>query len=930
MADISLVPGYSGEGAEQTELVTTKLFIPLTSSVLVARPHLLHSLNEGMHKKLTLICAPPGFGKTSLLAEWSVQQRRQGEQSMSIAWVSLDAGDNDPIRFWHYVLTAFQRLAPHIGEEALLWLLSPAPPSIEVILTSVINRLATGTDEVVLVLDDYHVIEASAIHLTLTFLLEHLPPRLHLLLSSRSQPPLPVARWRSRGQVSELHTDDLRFTPSEGEDFFHSVAGLHLTAEEVTTLVQRTEGWIAGLQLAMLSLKGHHEQAQFIRAFSGSHRYILDYLSEEVLGQQPEAVQTFLLQTSILDRLNGSLCDTVTSRQNSQSMLEYLERANLFVVPLDEERNWYRYHHLFRDLLRHHLRRSRPEQIPELHVRAANWYERQGLVAEAVSHALAAPAYSQAMRLIEQVSLTMLYQERGTLRQWIEALPSEQLKHRPRLCLTYAALLATSLDFEATETYLQLAEHSLPGVPEGEETIAVQQMLGEINSLRADLACDRGEIVEAIALCRQALEDIPRDHALLRGKLTLTLGVAYVYQGKIEAAQQALTEAVNLSQAAGNLYGMIQALYRLGWMHMFVGNIRLAYNSYQHALHIVETHPAYSRSPYASLLSIFAGGILAEWNELDSAAQLLSAGIALAEQIELNPIPLEVSYTLLASVRQAQGRMEEAEALMQRVEQIAQQHNMKVLMEAKIVSYRVSLWLAQGKLDAAIQWAEHYRSRLKSDSALSFVSEIEGLALAEVLLAQSRAGRQWPSASPLEEALHVVEQVRHVAEDGRRMAHLLEACVFEALIQQAQGHDEQALETLKKVLRLAEPEGHVRLFVDKGPPMTQLLQQVAASGGASPYLTRLLEAAGVPGSEKKDPHFPKSDAAFPWLEVLSEREVEVLRLLSSGASNTRIAQMLVVSTSTVRTHLRHIYDKLGASNRTQAVARAREFHLLSS
>ncbi len=755
MADISLVPGYPGEGAKQTELVTTKLSIPLTSSVLVARPHLLHSLNEGMHKKLTLLCAPAGFGKTSLLAEWSVQQCRQHEQSLSIAWVSLDADDNDPFRFWRYVLTALQQLAPSIGEEALLWLLSPAPPPIEVILTSVINRLAAGTDEVVLVLDDYHVIEASAIHQALTFLLEHLPPRLHLLLASRSQPPLPVARWRSRGQVSELHTDDLRFTPSEGADFFHAVAGLHLTAEEVTTLVQRTEGWIAGLHLAMLSLKGHHEPAQFIRAFGGSHRYILDYLSEEVLGQQPEAVQTFLLQTSILDRLTAPLCDAVTAQQNSQSMLEYLERANLFVVPLDEERSWYRYHHLFRDLLRHHLRRSRPQQIPELHLRAANWYERQGLVAEAVSHALAAPTYQQAMRLIEQVSLIMLYQERGTLRQWIEALPSEQLKHRPRLCLTYAALLAASLDFEATETYLQLAERSLQGAPEGEETMAVQQMLGEIDSLRADLACNRGEIAEAIALCRKALEDIPRDHALLRGKLTLTLGVAYVYQGEIEAAQQALTEAVNLSQAASNLYGMIQALYRLGWMHMFTGNIRLAYNSYQYALHIVETHPAYSRSPYASLLSIFAGGILAEWNELDAAAKLLSAGIALAEQIELNPIPLEVSYTLLAAVRQAQGRMEEAEALMQHVEQIAQQHNMKVLSEAKIVSYRVSLWIAQGKLDAAIQWAEHYRSRLKSESALSYVSEIEGLALAEVLLAQSRAGRQWPSASPLEEALQV-------------------------------------------------------------------------------------------------------------------------------------------------------------------------------
>src|SRR5215471_6930413 len=345
MAEISLIRGHPGGVPQQTALVTTKFSIPPVPATLVARPHLLQRLNEGVQQKLTLLCASAGFGKTSLLAEWCAWQARHSDHPRPIAWVSLDASENDPGRFWRYVLTALQRLAPQIGEEALPWLQSPEPPPMEVILTSVINTLAAGTEQVVLVLDDYHVIEATPIHQALTFLLEHLRAQMHLMLASRSQPPLPLARWRSQGQVNELYTADLRFTVEEAAAFLHRATGHPLPPEAVATLEQRTEGWIAGLQLAALSLKGRDESAQFIQAFGGSHRYVLDYLSEEVLRQQPEAVQTFLLQTAILDRLSAALCEAVTGQQDCQALLEYLEQANLFVVSLDNERTWYRYHH---------------------------------------------------------------------------------------------------------------------------------------------------------------------------------------------------------------------------------------------------------------------------------------------------------------------------------------------------------------------------------------------------------------------------------------------------------------------------------------------------------------------------------------------------------------------------------------------------------
>ena len=931
MSEISLIRDHPQGTWPQTSLITTKFYIPPIIPTLVARPHLLQRLNEGVQKKLTLICAPAGFGKTSLLAQWCAGlHTRHSDHPISIAWVSLEAGEDDPQQFWRYVLTALHSFAPQIGEEILPLLQLPDPPSIELLLTRVINTLAVTREEIVMVLDDYHVIQAAAIHQSLTFLLEHLPPHLHLILAGRSQPPLPLARWRSRGQVSELLSDALRFSVEEAQAFLQKATGRSWPAEAVVVLFQRTEGWIAGLQLAALSLKGRSESTEFIRAFAGSSRYVLDYLSEEVLRQQPEAVQTFLLQTSILDQLSALLCDAVTGQHGSQAMLEHLEQANLFVVPLDDEQNWYRYHHLFRELLHHRLRRSSPELVPQLHQRAADWYEQQGLPDPAVKHALAASEYGQAMRLMEQAAPSMLHQERNTLRQWIEALPAEQLKASPRLCIAYAVLLAANFQLGTVERYLEWAETSLQERPKDELAGQVQQMLGEIDSIRADLACNRGELPQAIALCHQALERLPRERVFLRGSINLTLGVAHVYHGEMMAARDALIEALELSQAAGNVYNVLHSLCRLGWMYMMQGQSHQPYHSFQRALHLVETHPQFKRSLHVSLIYIFMGEILREWNELDRAAHMLKQGIEICEQNGFDTGSLGAGYTILAQVKQAQGAMDEAIALMQKLEQIIQLHGKKILFESRISLCQVRLWIAQGKLESAIQWKQENRSILCTQGSPSHLYEIQCLALAQVQLAQSRAGRYLPAEHPLQEALHLLEQARSRAEVSGRMGHVVDALVLQALVLQAMGNLPQAIQALQEALVLAEPEGYVRTFVDEGPPMAQLLQQLVASGGAWPYVTRLLEVLGIPTNQQQDTHSLQSCVQTAPLESLSEREVEVLRLLGSSRSNAEIAQTLVVSMNTVKTHLQHIYGKLGVINRTQAVARARELHLLSS
>ena len=925
---------HSSRVLQQDPLLATKLYIPPAPSKLVLRPHLVEQLDEGIQGKLTLICAPAGFGKTSMLCEWYAVHPKN---VASVAWVSLDVSDNDGRRFWSYVFAALERLHPDIVEDAFVLLRSPQPPSMNVILTTLINALLAIQGQIILILDDYHVITEPSIHQAMSFLLDYLPPQMHLILASRSDPPLLLSRLRSNRTLTELRTDDLRFTNEETKLFLQLMTGSIPPTETIATLEQRTEGWIAGLQLAALSLKGRTNSTNFITAFAGSHKYILDYLSEEVLRQQSDAIQTFLLQTAILDRLSGPLCNAVTEQSNSQTILEQLEQANLFIVPLDDERGWYRYHHLFTEVLRRQLQYTHPDMLPRLHQRAAIWYEQQGLITEAMRHALAATDFERAVRLIEQATIRMLLQgERNILQQWLQALPSELLQRHPRLCITYAMLLAYNVQLDAAESYLRLAEAHLLPSPEGEMPPDVLEMLGEIDGIRADLARHQGDIPRAIALCRQALERIPQDNVFLRGNINLNLGAAYAYNGDMEAAQQALTAAVELGQAAGNLHGVLYALYRLTWQPVHQGQLRQAYNNAQRALQFVETHPELRKSPDVGLIYSVMGGVLHEWNKLEAAAEALIEGITLCEQNGVEMAVVGGAYTTLAQVRQDQGAADQASVLMQQAVQGIHNRRTTVLFSARIPFHQVRLWIAQGKLDDAFQWLLEYGPKLHLSGVLSYQQEIEYLTVVRVLLAQSQRGQPLPYGWSLKQVLHLTEQIAEATEAKKRWGHVIEALVLQALLLQAQGDPSSALTILRRALTLAEPEGYIRIFVDEGQPMAALLQRALEAGILHAYVITLLHAFGVQPEVQQEEtvplqqsSLPLSDSTlYPLLEPLSERELEVLRLMAAGRSNSEIARALSVSVGTIKTHLKHIYGKLGVHTRTQAIAHARELRLL--
>jgi LuxR family transcriptional regulator, maltose regulon positive regulatory protein len=931
MAELSMMPGSSDEIRQRNPLLATKLYIPPTRPKFVFRPHLTLRLSEGIQGKLTLLCAPAGFGKTSLLSEWYARHATQATDVDASAWVSLDSSDNDPVRFWSYVLAALERAYPGIGDTLFGLLQSPEPPAMQLILTMLINALLTYPGRILLILDDYHVITTPSIHEGLTFLLDHLPPQLHVILASRSDPPLPLSRLRSSGQLSELRADELCFTLDETVAFLKMAIDQHFPEETALLLEQSTEGWIAGLQLIALSLKGRANNIAFINTFTGSHRYILDYLSQEVLHQQPEAIQRFLLQTSILERLSGPLCDAVTGQRNSQEVLEQLEQANLFIVPLDDERGWYRYHHLFNDVLRRHLQQTSPEQIPTLHCRASAWYEQRGFIPEAVGHALAVASYEQAAQLMEQVANRMLlHGERSTLRQWIQSLPAEYLPHHPRLCITYAVLQAYNLQLDAAEPYLQMAEAHLQNLPGRETTSEAEEMLGEIDGIRAELAARlQGDYIRAIALSHQALARIPRENVFQRANINLNLGFAYIYTGG--PAQQALMEAAKLSQATGNLHGVLYAYHYQARLHINQGKLHEAYSDCQRALQLVKDHPAQKRSEH---IYITLGDILREWNMLDAATQALKKGIECCEQIgDMGLMGIGCIY--LARVKQALGAQDEALLLMQQSEQITQNRKFTGVRN-NLLPYYARLWLAQGTLDLAARWAQEHRQQ--DTSLLTHQLALDSLTVVRVLLALSRSGKALPDRDVLAEALRLVQQIQQAALADGRHSYAIEAFLLQALVLQEQGKLQEAQKVLQQALTRAEPEGYIRLFVDEGAPMAALLQQVGEKGIASAYTSTLLKALGIEenaqqgGKMSSPPPRPLANSSeeADLLEPLSERELEVLHLIAEGRSNEEIARALCVSIGTVKTHLRHIYDKLDVHTRTQATARGRKFHLLPS
>jgi LuxR family maltose regulon positive regulatory protein len=872
-----------------TPLLKTKLHIPTIRSELVSRPRLVERLDEGFRRgcKLTLVSAPAGSGKTTLLSEWATQCRQP------VAWVTLDEGDNDPFRFFAYLLATLQRIGPDIGQTAQVMLQAPQPPPPESLLTSVINDIADTPQPFILVLDDYHVIEAKPIHEALAFLLDHLPSQMHLVLTTRADPPLPIARLRGRGQLSELHAADLRFTRNEVTAFLNEVMKLDLSAEHVAALERRTEGWIVGLQMAALSIRGRKDISGFVEAFSGSNRFILDYLVEEVLEQQPGDVQEFLLKTSILKRMTAPLCDLITDRDDSQSILESLEAANLFLVPLDDERCWYRYHHLFADLLHHHLQREKPDLVPRLHRRASEWYEREGLITEAVGHALTCGDFERAAYLIQEAGwATFTRGEMTTILGWIAALPHHVVWANPQLGVLHAWAMAKSGELDG-------AEHSL-------REFDGDGFRGEVTAVRAYVAGVRGDLTQAVELSQRALALLSAENLVVRAIVAQNLGVAYHWNGDPAAAIRALTEAIALSHAAGQSFQTLTAMAILGRAYEMQAALRQAMETYQEALKLGcggDRRPA----PFACMAYVGMASVLYEWNDLDAAKQHALEGVRLSKLGGF--IAYQVSgHDLLARVCEAQGDRDSALKNIEQADRLGQGSDY-ALVTALVTDLRVRLWLAQGNLMAAARWAQE--RQLQPADELDAASEIEETAVARTLVVQDR----------LDEALSLLASLLEAAQAAGRTADVIKVRALQALAFQAQGDEGRALSALEHALYLAEPEGYVRTFVDEGEPMARLLCRALAEGIASGYASRLLAAFG------ESPQ-ATSPAVQGLVEPLTERELVVLRLVACGLSNREIARDLVVAVSTVKSHINHIYGKLGVKSRTQAVARARTLELL--
>jgi len=905
----------SSIGMSSLPLLTTKIAVPPTRLNIVPRPRLAQLMNAAIQGPLTLLIAPAGWGKTTLIHTWHADAEHG---AWPLAWVSLDAGDNDPSRFWTYVITALNALNPGVGGTPLTLLNASSPPPIEAVFTSLLNALTYLSTQTVLVLDDYHLIETQLIHDALAYFVEHLPANVHLVLASRSDPLLPLARLRARGALCELRALDLRFSVEETTAFLREVMGLPLSAEQVAALQARTEGWIAGLQLAALSLQDREDVAGFITAFTGSHRYVVDYLVEEVLVRQPEDVQDFLLQTCILDRLCGPLCDAVRGRDDSQARLAQIERSNLFLVALDEERQWYRYHHLFAEVLLTRLRQTHAALVPELHRRASDWFEQHQLFDEAVTHVLAIPDIERAVRLIEQHGWSSRFQ---TLLGWLNRLPDAFVRSQPYLCIIHAVTLMLMHQLKRAAARIQDAERCLE-----EEMPADQRrtILGVIAASRGILARLLGDYERAIPLARQALELMPETEETLlmriayRGTL-LTAASAYLVDGDMTPATERQVEATEAFMRGHPM--ALRSIANLARLQLLQGKLRQAARTIEQVIHLAPGHAELQALLNGADYYFILGDLLREWNQLDRAEQQLMQGMDLDQgTVTAEAEMITRGYLAFARLQQACGQGTRALQTLDAFAQLAHQRGFAPTLLAHGAAVRAQVALAQGDLAAAIRWTE--TSGLSTTDALSYPRERAYLTLARVRIAQ---GQAQPMGSFLPEALGLLERLLEDAESKARMSSVIEILLLRALALQAQGEQDEALRTLGPALALAEPEGYVRLFLDEGAPMLILLRQAYVRQVTLGYVVTLLEAAG----EQVIPALHRSTSSSSQLmDSLTAREREVLRLLVDGASNREIANHLVLSVNTAKKHVWNICGKLGVQSRAQAIAKARTLQLL--
>ncbi|MBN1978693.1 MAG: AAA family ATPase [Anaerolineae bacterium] len=901
-----------------TPLLATKLYIPPPRPNLVLRPRLIERLDEGLRqgRKLTLVSAPAGFGKTTLVSEWI-----HTSGTRRVAWLSLDEGDSDPGRFFTYLVAALQGIDPAIGQE-VQHLLEAAQPSIEPLVAALINDIAAAPAPIVLVLDDYHTLTEPAVHRAVALLLERQPPSLHLVIVTRHDPPLPLPLLRGRGEITEIRQNNLRFTAEEVAAFLERSMGLHISPSGGAALEEHTEGWIAGLQMAALSMQNRDEEgaARFIDGFSGRHHFILDYLTDEVLRQQPEPMQAFLLCTAILERLCGPLCDAVRfgvaetprssfgtaavldSAFSGQQILEYLERANLFIVPLDDERHWYRYHRLFSDLLRVRLLETQPGRSIELHRRAAVWHDANGFAAEAIRHALEAGDSSLAADVAERAARKITTWSRldaATFLDWLDALPQEAVRARPWLRLFASRSLYVTGRREAGERMLDDFERSL----EKGDSPETAHLLETVAADRASYAVVRGEVAQAADYARRALARLPEDSPS-RARPASILGLAALRAGWVAEAREAFSQAIAVIKAAGIPFAAAPLMCNLAEVQFVQGQLRRAAQTCEEAAQMGTLDGA--PTPSVGFVGLEMAQIAYEQNDLEAAEHHIVTGLELLRRGRI-ALGLERVYATLARVRQAQGDGEGATVAIQKATEIVKGHDIPYL-SILVSAYQTRLWLAQDRTELAGRWARDYRKVGETE----VLREFEDLTLARVLLAQDVPN----------EALALLQKLLPQAESAGRMGRAVEMYALQALALQMLGEGKRALDGLARALELAEPEGYARLFVETGEPMAALLREAAARGVAPAYVTGLL------GAFSPSAHASITSYAQPLAEPLTERELEVLHLIAEGLTNPEIAQHLFISLPTVKSHARNIYGKLGVHRRRQAVAQARALGIL--
>lgn len=921
--------------------LATKLYIPSSRARLVRRPRLLERLDAGAPRPpgVTLVAAPAGFGKTTLVGEWVVGSGRP------TAWLSLDEADNDLARFLTYLVAALQTIAPNIGPGILdlLQTSSPQPSLVESILTAVLNEVAALSNDpaalptdakpgFILVLDDYHTIHTNAINMALSFLIEHMPPHMHLVIATREDPPFPLARLRARGQLTELRAADLRFTPAEAAEFLNQVMGLSLTAADVGKLEDRTEGWIAGLQLAALSMQNHQDVHGFIKAFAGDNRYIVDYLVEEVLQRQPEPIRCFLLQTAILDRLIGSLCAAVTGQQDGKARLEALERGNFFVVPLDENRHWYRYHHLFAEVLRVHLMADLPEQVSTLHGRASLWYEQHGSANDAIHHAIAALDFERAANLIERAIPQMRRsRQESTLLGWLQALPNELLRIRPVLSAHYAWVLLAQGMMDGVETRLQDAERALDRLAEGDarlqnpksEPVVTDErerrrLPGSIAVFHAGRSLALGDVQATVRYARQALELASEEDYLERGAAAALLALAAWANGDLNGASRFYPESIQRLQQAGHITDAIGCTLSLADICITQGRLREAMRIYKQGLQLAMAHGGLVLRGAADM-HVGMSELYREHNDLDAATEHLLKSREFGEFTGL-PQNRYRWRVAMARIRQAQGEFASALELLSEAEHLYMgdfSPNVR-----PVAAFKTRAYIAQGRLDEGLAWV--HTQELSAGDTLSYPQEFEHVTLARVLLAQYRRDRV---DRALKEAIELLDRLLKAAEAAERMGSALEILVLQALAHQMRGDLHAALIPLQHALILAEPEGYARVFLDEGPAMAQLLREAETRGSMPGYAGRLLGATEGDRYERAGaPRLPSPQTTL--VEPLSQRELEILRLFNTDLSGPEIARELVIALSTLRTHTKAIYGKLNANSRRAAVKRANELGLI--